>query len=92
MKKEPKQKMLYFSKKELKLLLMILEEASDSRSSMGCNDPYEDEEKLFSKKEIRSINENYLREDKGLEDDEELDYIFNFDFVDYMIKRIEEQI
>lgn len=40
---------------EFKLLLSILEEASDNRSDMTCNDPEESEEKLFTKKERTEI-------------------------------------
>ena len=55
---------------------------------MGCNDPYEEEEKLFTKEERIEINKN-LRDE---EDAEELDdFLYNSDYVQYLINIIEKQ-
>jgi hypothetical protein len=77
------------TKTEVKLLLMILEEAQETRADMCCNDPYEDEEKLFSKKE-RKIMQRDLSPN---EPEEEIDgFLFNSQYVDYIIERITEQV
>jgi hypothetical protein len=75
--------------KELKLLLMILEEEQENRSNMCCNDPYKNEKKLFTKEERilmqRRMNPN--------EPEEEIDgFLFNNQYVEYIIERITEQL
>ena len=82
-----KNKTITLSEKELKLLMMILEEAEDDRSNMGCNDPYENEEKLFTKKERIEIAKTMMEDD-----DEEMDgFLFNNWFVQHIINVIEKQ-
>lgn len=73
--------------KEKKLLLSILEEARDNRQDMTCNDANNKEQKLFSKKERMKICKKYLED---MDEDEIKDgYMFNFQYVEYLIKRIE---
>lgn len=77
------------TEKEIKLLMSILEEADDNRADMGCNDPYPNEQKLFTKEERKEITKKYL------EDPEERSgngFMFNTDYVTYIIERIKEQI
>lgn len=74
--------------KELKLLLKILDEASEYRSDMGCNDPYKDEEKLFTKKERIKMNEK-LCPDISEEDNDGT--LFNSDYVEFIIDKIKKQ-
>jgi len=77
------------NEKEVKLLLKILKEAEETRSDMGCNDPYEDEEKMFKKKE--RIEMAKILNDGS--DEEEYDgFLFNSQYVQYIIERIEQQI
>lgn len=45
-----KTKTFQLTDKELKLLMMILEESQENRSDMGCNDPYEEEKNYLQKK------------------------------------------
>lgn len=79
------------NEKELKLLLSILEEAEDNRSSMGCNDPYEEEEKLFTKKERIEMQKSMY--DESQLDDEEIDgFLFNNQYVQFIIDKINSQI
>ena len=75
--------------KELQLLLMILEEAEENRSNMTCNDPYDEEKELFTKKE-RKIIQRSLNID---EPEEEIDgFLFNNQYIEYIIERIKEEI
>ena len=77
------------NKTEVKLLLMILEEAQETRADMCCNDPYKKEKKLFTKEE-RIIMQRRLNPN---EPEEEIDgFLFNSQYVDYIIERITEQI
>ena len=74
--------------KEYKLLMMILEECEADRSSCGCNDPYDEEEKLFTKKERIEMSKALMID----EDEEELeDFMFNFQYVEHIINRIKSQ-
>jgi hypothetical protein len=75
------------TKKEYKLLMKILNDSFESRISMGCNEPYSDEEKIFNKKERKEIV-NSLRNSF---DEENEDFLFNFDYVDYIINRLKEE-
>lgn len=74
------------NKKDLKLLLLILEESLDNRIDMGCNDPYDDEEDLFTEKERIQIQKS-LYEDE-LEEEEMDGFLFNHDYVQYLINKI----
>ena len=77
------------NKTEVKLLLMILEEAQETRADMCCYDPYKKEKKLFTKEE-RIIMQRRLNPN---EPEEEIDgFLFNSQYVDYIIERITEQI
>jgi len=76
------------TKKEVRLLIKILKDTSDTRSSMSCNDPYPNEERIFTEEE-RTQMSNYINEDLDEEDID--DFLFNFQFVDYLIKRIKSQ-
>lgn len=79
------------NEKEMKLLLSILEEAEDDRSNMGCNDPYSEEEKMFTKKERIEMQKSMYEE--GELDDEEIDgFLFNNQYVQYIIDKINSQI
>jgi len=78
------------NKKELKLLLSILEEAEDDRSSMGCNDPYYEEEKLFTKKERIEMQKSMY--DEGELDEEEIDgFLYNYHYIQFIIDKINSQ-
>jgi 23S rRNA A1618 N6-methylase RlmF len=87
---------LTLSKKEIKLLMSILKEAKETRSDMGCNDPYDNEEALFSQKERAKIQEKYLLDEYGEElldeDEEDRGFMSNADYVTYLIKRVKEQV
>ena len=70
--------------KEYKLLMSILNDAYDERSSMSCNDPYEAEKKIFNKKErIEIVNTLRDWDDEG--------FLFNFEYVDYLIERLKKE-
>lgn len=80
--------LISLSDNELQLLMSILEEAEDDRLNMTCNDPYDEEEKLFTKKE-RIIIQKMLN---GDEPEEEIDgFLFNNQYVEYLIERIKQQ-
>ena len=74
---------------EIKLLLLILEEAEDRRADMCCNDPEKREEKLFSKKERIEI-QKIMYPDEPIEDND--GFLFNSQYVEYIKERIEQQI
>ncbi|MDD4375069.1 MAG: hypothetical protein PHG67_14250 [Bacteroidales bacterium] len=79
------------NEKELKLLMSILEEAEDVRSSMGCNDPYDEEEKIFTKNERIKMQKSMY--DENQLDDEEIDgYLSNNQYVQFIIDKINSQI
>ena len=59
-KNESENKSIILSKKDYKLLIILLKKYSDERSDMVCNDPEEDEEKLFSEEERFLLN--FLRD------------------------------
>ena len=83
------EKTIKLTEKELKLLVMILEECEESRSDMCCNDPYENEEELFTEDERREIGAT-LRDP---EDQEDLDdFLYNCDYVEYIKNVIKKQI
>ena len=83
-----KTKTITLTEKQLKLLMIVLAECEETRSDMGCNDPYEEEEKLFTEEERIEINKN-LRDE---EDAEELDdFLYNSDYVQYLINIIGKQ-
>lgn len=74
---------------EVKLLLLILEEAEDRRADMCCNDPEKEEERLFTKKE-RIAMQTQMNLD---ELEEDIDgFLFNNQYVEYIKERIEQQI
>lgn len=77
--------------KEIKLLISVLKEASEERSSMGCNDAYSSEKKLFSAKERKGIAQKHL--DYGKEELKDMgSNLANFDYVDYLINKIKKQV
>lgn len=79
------------NEKELKLLMSVLEEAEDDRSRMGCNDPYDEEEKIFTKKERIDMQKSMY--DENQLDDEEIDgFLFNNQYVQFIIDKINSQI
>ena len=87
-----KTKTIKLTEKELKLLLLILEESEEQRSDMGCNDPYNNEKKIFTKEE-RVEMQKYLDLKSEDDDDEVSDgWLFNSQYVDYIADRIKEQI
>lgn len=76
---------------EATLLLKVLKENIDERSSMGCNDPNEDEENLFSKKErlkmqkvIGELSEEEIEENGGM--------MCNWEYSAYLRKMIKKQL
>ena len=75
--------------KEVKLLLMILEDAEDRRADMSCNDPEKREEKLFNKDE-RIKMQTQMNPDEPEEDIN--GFLFNTQYVEYIIERIEQQV
>ncbi len=81
-------KQINLSDKEYKLLMTILESESWSRNNMGCNEPYKDEEKIFTKKErIEIVKSMY----KDSDDEEEMDgFLFNFQYVEHLIDKIKK--
>ena len=77
---------IQLSKKELKLLKLLLEDLVDIRSDMDCNDPYKKELKLFTKKERMIYQENVLKKHY---DDYEIDgYLYNTDYVEIILDKI----
>jgi hypothetical protein len=79
------------NKKELKLLLSILESEEEYRRGMGCNDPYEEEKKLFTKKERIEIQKSMYDENEL--DEEDIDgFLFNNEYVQFIIDKINSQI
>lgn len=83
---------LTLSKKEVDLLLLILEDAEQQRSDMGCNDPYEEEEKLFTKKERIEMQRRQLEFPDEVDEDDIDGFLFNNQYVQHIIDRVEEQI
>ena len=84
---------LELSEKEYKLLLGILKDEKETRQDMGCNDPYENEESLFTKKERKEMN-TFLGTTKWSipEDRNELkDFMFNSDYAAYLFYKLKEQ-
>lgn len=76
------------NEKEVKLLMSILKDAHEYRSDMTCNDPYESEESIFTKKERIEI-QKMLNIDK---DEDEIDgFLFNMQYVEYIIEKIKKQ-
>lgn len=74
---------------EVKLLLMILDEAEDCRADMCCNDPEKKEERLFTKKERMEIQKIMCPD----EHEDDIDgFLFNNQYVQYIKERIEQQI
>jgi hypothetical protein len=74
---------------EVKLLLLILEEAEDNRACMCCNDPDGNEEELFTADE-RILMQMQMNTD---EPEEDIDgFLFNNQYVQYIKDRIEQQI
>jgi hypothetical protein len=87
--KESKKITIEFNEKEYKLLMLILEEAEESRGDMGCNDPYKSEEKLFTKKERIEISKQFY---KNIDEVEDMDgFLFNSQYVEYIINTIKKQ-
>ena len=80
---------IHLTDKEVKLLLMILEEAEDHRADMCCNDPEKREEKLFTKVE-RIAMSAIMNPDEPDEDNQ--GFLFNSQYVQYIKDRIEQQI
>lgn len=81
-------KTITLTEKQLKLLMIVLEECAETRSDIGCNDPYEEEEKLFTKEERLEIGKSLRNE----EDAEELeDFLYNSDYIQYLINIIGKQ-
>lgn len=77
------------NEKELKLLMLILNEAEDDRSSMSCNDPYKKEEKIFTKEE-RIVFQRKLYGKQLCEEDED-GFLFNDEYVQIIIDIIKSQ-
>lgn len=80
------------SKKEVTLLMSILADAEESRACMTCNDPYKEEEKLFTKKERIEILRSILEQDEYEEDDIKDGFMSNAQYVQYIIETIQKQI
>ena len=76
------------NEKEYKLLMLILEEAEESRGNMGCNDSYESEEKLFTKKERLEMSK--ILYDNPDETEDELSCLSNFQYVEFLIDKIKK--
>jgi len=73
---------------EYELLLMVLEDASDSRSSMGCNDDYEKEMNLFTLEERIEMQKKIFDD---VDEDDADGYVGNWGYVDYLVDAIKEQ-
>ena len=76
---------------EATLLISVLKESVDFRSDMGCNDPDEDEESLFSKKErlemqkiIGEFSKEEIEENDGM--------MYNWEYSAYLRKKIKKQV
>jgi len=84
----------HLTDKEMKLLLLLLEDLIDIRSDMSCNDPYKKEERLFSKSErkemLRLLGEtNYM----SPEDAEDLDGdMYNTNYPAYIKYKLKSQM
>lgn len=73
---------------EYKLLMSILNEVEEDRINMLCNDPYDTEEKIFTKKERIEMGK---RIHGKVYDDFNDGFLFNSDYVKYIIDRIKEE-
>lgn len=72
-------------KSDLELLKSILEEAFETRADMGCNDEYDSEKGLFTKKKRKEICIML----HGEEEAEDRDYMLsNFDYVSYIQSKL----
>ena len=75
--------------KDYKLLMVILKNAEEERSDMGCNDPYKKEEKIYTKKERIEMQKTMWGQEI---DEEDIDgFLFNSDYVQHIINKIKEQ-
>jgi hypothetical protein len=84
-------KTIHLSDKEYKLLIKVLKEASETRGDMGCNDAYDDEEKMFTKDEKLSMAKHLSGKFYKKVDEDEM-YLANFDYVDFLIKKIKTNL
>lgn len=82
-------KKIELSKKEVKLLVSILEETLDSRKQSGCTDADPYEEEIFNKKERKQMAISIYGEENAKEMDY---YMCNMDYVIHLIDRVKEQI
>ena len=74
---------------EYELLMGILEEAADTRSTMSCNDPYDEEEELFTPEERIEIQKSHGDD----MDEEDIDgFLCNFEYPQYIIDVIKNQV
>lgn len=82
------------TKSEAKLLTLVLKESEKIRGDMSCNDPYRNEERLFSKSDRVKMLE-YLVSNRFIskEDAEEMDdFMYNDWYSAYLRYKIKEQI
>jgi len=83
------------TRKEVILLLKLLDDLKDRRSEDVCNDAEKKEEKLFTEDErlemAKSIWEEEFGENPENMDEDEL-YLSNYEYVAYIMKRIKDQL
>ena len=79
--------------KEYKLLMSVLKDCDEERLNMGCNDPYKNEQKMFTKDE-RNEMKKIVWGKKYVEDmnkEQATDgFLFNNDYVSFIINRIKK--
>jgi len=81
-------KTIELSDKDFKLLISILKDCEDDRSNMGCNDPYKEEEKIFTKKERIEMAKDQMPD---IDDEDNDGFLFNNQYVQYLIDKIKKQ-
>ncbi len=84
----------HLTDKEIKLLLLLLEDLVDMRGNMGCNDPSKEEENIFTKDERMEMNRflgqtDFISEEDADDND---DYMYNFYYPQYLLEKLKSQL
>jgi len=84
----------HLTEKEIKLLILLLDDLSDNRADMTCNDPYRKEERIFTKEEknemLKLISKSGEIEEEDLENIDGC--LANFHYPQYLMLKLKSQI
>lgn len=84
----------HLTEKEIKLLMLLLDDLADHRGRMTCNDPYKKEERIFTREERIEMNKflgttRYMSQ----EDAEEMeDFMYNNTYPAYIKYKLKSQM